>query len=267
MGYVYGSVSTVQIIKSMEPVCTFIADVFVFKTENSAATVVGLALVIFGSVWACYADPTMNAVAIGAAMLSNAVLPMRNVLTKKIARPASSMPEGCLPTTKQVKLQEPKGVLLFCLLSALGAVYVGSAAIVSILLFSIAMTPDPGILFQALASSLMYTGYNSFSFLVLGRMEPVRHAIFNVFKRAFNILTSMLFFGLPITSQFMIGLSIAMFGLIVYSFGKAKYDMGVMVTPAMALISFLAIGAIGHLHVSMAMGMPLSALTMDGLGA
>ena len=195
----------------MEPVATFICDALVFKTASNRTTLVGVLLVIFGSCFASFKDSSFNSLSIGAALLSNTVLPIRNVLTKFTISSEKSVPVG---GPQNSLTDEPRGFLLFAFISFLGAVFVGFLAVLSMALFSV--TPVSDITTEAIFSSVTYTAYNSFSFLVLSHMDPVMHAILNVFKRAFNIVTSMYFFVQPFSQQFMIGLLIAMFRLVVY---------------------------------------------------
>ena len=68
---------------------------------------------------------------------------------------------------------------LFCLVSSLGSVFVGIATIV---LAGVGGFPlSSAILSKALLSCFTYTAYNSLSISVLAHVDPVMHAIFNVF--------------------------------------------------------------------------------------
>jgi hypothetical protein len=76
-----------------------------------------------------------------------------------------------------------------------------------------------------LISAVTYCAYNSFSFKVLEKLDPVAHAVLNVLKRAFNIVTSMMFFGESITLQFCLSLSVAVAGLGLYVIGEKNLSI------------------------------------------
>ena len=223
VGYIYGSVSLVQLIKSTEPVATYIADALVFQTKSNRVTISGILLVIFGSCMACYKDSSANYLSVAAALLSNAVLPLRNIFTKSYSSKASLIPTsstGGTEGTGGVAQPRPSGFILFSLISSVGSVVVGAAALLAYSLAPFAFSSGANC--ESLFSSLTYCGYNSFSFLVLGRLDPMTHAMLNVFKRAFNIITSMLFFAQPFTAQFMLGLTISLVGMMFYIAGKKE---------------------------------------------
>ncbi len=216
IAYLHANVSLVQLIKSMEFVATYICEGVVFKTVNNWTTVLGGVLVVLGSLVASSNDLSMNTSSMAAILLANVVLPIRNVLTKSAIGSKDSLPDGS-------KSEEvPKGFLLFALISSIGAVFVGIATLLSMAMFSFVYTSAS--VQEALRSSFMYTTYNSISFVMLGVLDPGMHAILNVLKRAFTVITSMAIFSQPFTSEFIFGLFVVMGGLVVYLVGKKTID-------------------------------------------
>ncbi|KAL6865298.1 hypothetical protein ACP4OV_016449 [Aristida adscensionis] len=71
---------------------------------------------------------------------------------------------------------------------------------------------------------LFYHLYNQVATNTLERVAPLSHAIGNVLKRVFVIGFSIIVFGNKITTQTGIGTSIAIFGVALYSFIKAKIE-------------------------------------------
>ncbi|KAF8725486.1 hypothetical protein HU200_020012 [Digitaria exilis] len=71
---------------------------------------------------------------------------------------------------------------------------------------------------------LFYHLYNQVATNTLERVAPLSHAIGNVLKRVFVIGFSIIVFGNKITTQTGIGTSIAIFGVALYSFLKAKIE-------------------------------------------
>mmetsp|Transcript_24654 Transcript_24654/g.62745 ORF Transcript_24654/g.62745 Transcript_24654/m.62745 type:complete len:81 (+) Transcript_24654:3-245(+) len=68
-----------------------------------------------------------------------------------------------------------------------------------------------------------YYLYNEVAFLALGRVNPVTHAVGNTIKRVILILFSVVRFGTPMTSQSIIGSSIAVAGVFAYSIAKTMF--------------------------------------------
>lgn len=71
---------------------------------------------------------------------------------------------------------------------------------------------------------LFYHLYNQVATNTLERVAPLSHAIGNVLKRVFVIGFSIIVFGNRITTQTGIGTSIAIAGVALYSFMKAKIE-------------------------------------------
>ena len=229
LGYVQGSVSLVQLIKAMEPVATVAADRFIMGGRSNRLTLAGVAVVILGTCIAVFKDARFNTLSITAALLSNVVLPLRNILTKTMQNDASLKSSG----------PNASGLVLFGLVSTVGAVIVACTMATTVLVIAIRLaltTADDGStgdfggtlkrLLQvdelSFMAALNYGAYNSFSFAALQRLDAVSHAILNVFKRAFNIVSSTILFGEPITVEFCFGLTIAIGGLFMYAVGKRQ---------------------------------------------
>ena len=61
------------------------------------------------------------------------------------------------------------------------------------------------------------------SFLALGRVNPVTHAVGNTIKRVVIIIASVIAFKTPISTLGVIGSSIAILGTLLYSLAKSKF--------------------------------------------
>ena len=221
VGYVFGSVSLVQLIKAMEPFAVFVADVLLLngngRVAHTSDTASAIGMVVFGAAFASYHEPTMNWASIVAASISNAFLPLRNVLTKSLQQQTEH-----LSLQRRNHTEAPTGFVLFALVSSIGACFVAILFLIA-LFYYIAAGSGGGsggggnILLQLgmlLTSAFAYCGYNGFSFLVLQRIDPVTHAILNVLKRAFVILASAISFDKPTTWKFWAGLFITLSGLL-----------------------------------------------------
>lgn len=72
-------------------------------------------------------------------------------------------------------------------------------------------------------AAIFYYTYNEVAFLCLDNVSPVSHAIANVIKRVFIIVSSMLVFGNKMTGQGIIGSVLAVGGVLVYSLEKNRH--------------------------------------------
>jgi drug/metabolite transporter (DMT)-like permease len=215
VGYLFGSVSLVQLIKAMEPVATFVSDILILKSgkTQSFTTFFGVVLVIAGATSASYHDPTFNLISVVAACISNAILPLRNIFVKYYDERSES---------KKGKYRHDHltGFVLFSLVSMIGAFIVGIFFLGTLAFHS----SVPAVSSWSVMSALAYYGYNAFSFSVLHLVDPVLHAVLNVFKRAFVIVTSMVAFGKTPSLRFLFALLVMTVGLFVYLIGKKKID-------------------------------------------
>ncbi|AQL03595.1 Triose phosphate/phosphate translocator TPT chloroplastic [Zea mays] len=71
---------------------------------------------------------------------------------------------------------------------------------------------------------LFYHLYNQIATNTLERVAPLTHAVGNVLKRVFAIGFSIIVFGNKISTQTGIGTSIAIAGVAMYSYIKAKIE-------------------------------------------
>lgn len=76
---------------------------------------------------------------------------------------------------------------------------------------------------ETLLSCLFYYSYNEVAFLTLDKVAPVTHALGNTIKRVVIILTSVLVFGTKMTGNGIVGSSIAIFGVLLYSLAKNTF--------------------------------------------
>ncbi|KAJ1404201.1 triose-phosphate transporter family-domain-containing protein [Ochromonadaceae sp. CCMP2298] len=73
---------------------------------------------------------------------------------------------------------------------------------------------------QSFYSGLLFYMYNELSFKVLGRVNPVTHAIANTAKRVVIIISSVIWFHNPINMQGKVGSAVTLTGLLVYSLSE-----------------------------------------------
>lgn len=76
---------------------------------------------------------------------------------------------------------------------------------------------------QSFITALLYYSYNEVAFLTLDNVAPVTHALGNTIKRVVIIITSVLVFGTKMTPQGVLGSSVAIAGVLLYSIAKNNF--------------------------------------------
>jgi solute carrier family 35 protein E1 len=69
-----------------------------------------------------------------------------------------------------------------------------------------------------------YYLYNEVAFLALNEVAPVTHAVGNTIKRVVIILASVVVFRNPLSGLGALGSAIAIFGTLLYSLAKNKFQ-------------------------------------------
>ena len=75
---------------------------------------------------------------------------------------------------------------------------------------------------QLVACGFLYYGYNEMGFRVLDLLSPVSAAVANSLKRVAILLAAVLFLGEQVSTRKIIGSSVAMGGVLLYSLAKTK---------------------------------------------
>eukprot|EP00638_Chattonella_subsalsa_P010157 CAMPEP_0117755134 /NCGR_PEP_ID=MMETSP0947-20121206/13264_1 /TAXON_ID=44440 /ORGANISM="Chattonella subsalsa, Strain CCMP2191" /LENGTH=136 /DNA_ID=CAMNT_0005574397 /DNA_START=763 /DNA_END=1173 /DNA_ORIENTATION=- len=73
-------------------------------------------------------------------------------------------------------------------------------------------------------AGMTYYLYNEVAYLVLGEVTPVTHAVANTIKRIVILLASVLVFGTAMTTNGIIGSTVAIGGVLFYSLMKNRYS-------------------------------------------
>lgn len=76
---------------------------------------------------------------------------------------------------------------------------------------------------ESLLAGLFYYTYNEVAFNTLDNVAPVTHALGNTIKRVVIIITSVLVFGTKMTTQGVIGSTVAIGGVLLYSLAKNHF--------------------------------------------
>jgi uncharacterized membrane protein len=71
-------------------------------------------------------------------------------------------------------------------------------------------------------NGVMYSAYNLASFLVLGQVELVAHAVLNAFRRVFIILFTSYYFGVHLSLLNIFGVLLAVLGVMLFGYSRAR---------------------------------------------
>lgn len=216
MAYIQGSVSLVQIIKSLEPVTTYVLSAGILKIKCNIQLFFSILFVVIGSVVTCASDSSYNRNSFLLAFASNLMMPLRNVTIKSAADDSSR--------DRRLVNQQPTGFMMFSLISALGSSLVGAIAITTSLITGTAgsILADTMVWNKIIFSSGFFFAYNGSSFVVLQKLDPITHSILNICKRYFNILCNVALFSTDFTTQIATGLLISAVGLLMFTLVKMK---------------------------------------------
>jgi len=213
-----GSLAFVNVVKSLEPFfnvifgAIFMGDMLPWQVNACLLPVVaGVAIASAAELnftWDCFAF----------AMGSNVAFSLRGVLTKK----SSSTPKG----------ENMDAGNMFAIVTAISFLVV-----LPIALFlegpllqakweqalQTKVYSETELLGRILASGLSFYLYNEVAMYTLDAVHPITHAVGNTIKRVILILFSVVRFGTPMTTQSVVGSSIAIAGVFAYSVAKTIF--------------------------------------------
>jgi len=213
-----GSLAFVNVVKSLEPFfnvvfgAIFMGDILPWQVNACLLPVVlGVAIASAAELnftWDCFAY----------AMGSNLAFSLRGILTKK----SSSEPKG----------ENMDAGNTFAIVTA-----VAFLCVLPIALFlegpqlqgawdaavKKGVYDETELLGRILASGLSFYLYNEVAMYTLDAVHPITHAVGNTIKRVILILFSVVRFGTPMTQQSLVGSSIAIAGVFLYSIAKTMF--------------------------------------------
>lgn len=208
-----GAVSFTQIVKAAEPVFTCGFNWIFLGNSISLPMFLSLIPIVFGVSFASVSELSFSWSSFNGAMISNAACAARNVCSRRIMD---------IKDNVNISPQDLLGILTimsFLISMPLTIIFEGNK-------IPMVLALDKGLLINVLKTSFE-TGfyfylYNEAAMVVLKNVNPVSHAIMNTLKRIFILLSCVIFFNIPITTNGAIGSSIAIFGSYLYSKSKKR---------------------------------------------
>ncbi|XP_047310378.1 phosphoenolpyruvate/phosphate translocator 2, chloroplastic [Impatiens glandulifera] len=208
------AVSFTHTIKAMEPFFTVIFAGLFLGESPSIWVLASLAPIVGGVALASFTESSFNWIGFGSAMASNVTNQTRNVLSKKF----------------MIKKEESlDNINLFSLITISSFLFLLPMAI---LMEGVKFSPSylqqaasVGVNIRELGIRLVLSGicfhsYQQVSYVILGMVSAVTHAVGNSVKRVVVIISSVIFFQTPVSPINSLGTAIALVGVFLYS--KAK---------------------------------------------
>mmetsp|Transcript_23357 Transcript_23357/g.30498 ORF Transcript_23357/g.30498 Transcript_23357/m.30498 type:complete len:309 (+) Transcript_23357:224-1150(+) len=214
-----GSVGFVHIIKAAEPFFSTILTAFFTGAFQPFLVNLALVPVVGGVCIASVSELSFTWPTFLSAMSSNSFFSMRAIFSKKAM-------------TKEMK--EQKNLDAANLYAALTLI-----SFLGLLPFALAMEgrlltvaynrviSEIGVATfykHNMLAGMTYYLYNEVAYLVLGEVTPVTHAVANTIKRIVILLASVLVFGTAMTTNGIIGSTVAIGGVLFYSLMKNRYS-------------------------------------------
>uniref|UniRef100_A0A7S1XYR7 Sugar phosphate transporter domain-containing protein n=1 Tax=Phaeomonas parva TaxID=124430 RepID=A0A7S1XYR7_9STRA len=212
-----GSVSFTHIVKAAEPFFSTVMSAVFLKSFFKLPVYLTLIPIVVGVAMASLKELSFTWVSFLNAMASNTAFSMRAIFSKK----QMNAPMG--ENMSAPNLYAVLTIMSFLGLAPLAGVIEGRKigpawdSALSAGLESSELTK------KILMSGLSYYLYNEVAFLALNAVHPITHAVGNTIKRVVIIVASVIFFKTKMSMQSIIGSSIAIFGVLLYSLAKQYF--------------------------------------------
>ncbi|KAL2539544.1 Phosphoenolpyruvate/phosphate translocator 1 [Abeliophyllum distichum] len=202
------AVSFTHTIKAMEPFFSVVLSAMFLGEFPTIWVISSLVPIVGGVALASMTEASFNWAGFWSAMASNLSNQSRNVLSKKF----------------MVKKEESlDNITLFSIITIMSLILLTPAAIfMEGIKFTPAFIETAGlnvkqIYTRSLIAALCFHAYQQVSYMILQRVSPVTHSVGNCVKRVVVIVTSVLFFRIPVTAINAFGTGIALAGVFLYS--------------------------------------------------
>jgi solute carrier family 35 protein E1 len=213
-----GSVSFVNVVKALEPVCTALIALLVTGVGLPWQVWLSMLPVCAGVGMASLSELSFTWACFGAAMTSNVVYATRGVLSK-ISMTMDDAGENMDAANTYAVVT---GIaFLFTLPIAL--VLEGAKVGAGLAAVTAAGWTMGKLAYMVLCTGLLYYTYNEMAFLVLGSVAPITQSVGNTVKRVVVIVAAALVFRTPMTPMGIAGSTVAILGVLLYSLVRSKF--------------------------------------------
>jgi len=229
-----GSVAFANVVKSAEPFVSVLVGVLMGQGFPKALECAALVPIIAGVAIASMAEPEFSALAFGCAMLSNFLFAGRAQYAKGVMKESgmSGSDLFAMNTVFAFLLMAPVTLVMEGkqLREGFDKLCTGKSEFDTMALVNGVLEPAKGkaagptpeyfIAYQ-LVCGLYYYFYNELAFVVLDMLDAVSQAVANTVKRVVVIIAGTIIFAKPLTTNGMVGSSVAIAGVLLYSLVKS----------------------------------------------
>jgi len=214
-GYVVVNVSLAETLRSAEPLVTVALALLFLKSEPvSRLEMFSMLPIVLGGVLSSLSDSSFSGLGLLFVCISNLSFSLRSMFTKKLRE---NYDGDAFNVFYHVSLSGTKALfVLLCVNEVVGNALGWDS-------YTVAGNWDAAsvnLIQLALLNGVTYAAYNQASFYMLSRVRMVTHGVANACRRLVTILFSVYIFGNKISPQNMLGIALAVAGVITYA--KAK---------------------------------------------
>jgi len=220
LGLGAGAVSFAQILKACEPAFSAVNEV-IFLGEVQAWQVYATLIPIIGGVaLASLGELSFSWLAVISCMIANQCAALKAVQGKGVMKQAWAKSLGAANQYGIVNIAS------WLTLLPIAAIVEGPKAQASYNKALAKGAKQNDILFNVFASGFAFYLYNEVSFMALAKVSPVTHSVANTLKRVVIIVVSCIVFNTKMTTEGIVGSTVAIAGTLLYSLAKQKYGAG-----------------------------------------
>ncbi|KAM0068312.1 putative triose phosphate/phosphoenolpyruvate translocator, sugar phosphate transporter [Helianthus debilis subsp. tardiflorus] len=208
------AVSFTHTIKAMEPFFTVLFSVLLLSERPSMWVVSSLVPIVGGVALASFTEASFNWIGFASAMASNVTNQSRNVLSKMfMVRKEEAL--------DNINLFSVMTIVAFFLLIPFAYLLEGFKLTPEYLQFAASQGINVrDLMVRFVLTGIFFHSYQQVSYIILGMVSPVTHAVGNCVKRVVVIVSSVIFFRTPVSPINALGTGLALAGVFLYS--KAK---------------------------------------------
>lgn len=213
------SAAFAETVKSSEPISTILIGMIFLSESVSWRTYATLIPICSGVALSCYNDDSFNTLGFLLAAGSNLGFSTRAVLARKMNL---LFPEGI------------DDITMFAMISTQGLIFLvpitlllEGAKIIELVYFHQSNEVNSGsselpmLMVVLLVNGVMFAVYNLVSYLVLRRSDLITHSVLNAFRRVFIILFTTYFFNNILSAFNVLGIVIAVVGVVLFGYSKS----------------------------------------------
>lgn len=216
MAFSVVTASFAETVKSSEPISSVVMGYYLLGELASASTYATLIPICAGVAISCIHDDSFDGWGFSYAALSNVCFSGRAVLAKKLLR---QFP-GSIDEVDMFHRISAIGLLVLVPLTLL---LEGRSIYAQLWAHPQAgKSPLLDLACLAFINGCACACYNLTSFLVLARTNLVTHAVLNCFRRVFIIVFTSVFFAQPISFFNMMGVALAVLGVVLFAYFRSK---------------------------------------------